>query len=144
MKIMVINGPNLNMLGIREPEIYGSESYEDLVKAVLDEAAALGIDAVCLQTNHEGRIIDWIQQAYFKKYDGIILNPGGYTHTSVAIADAIKAVAPLPVVEVHITDISSREEFRRVSLTAPCCAAVIKGEGTEGYVHAMKLLAERC
>ena len=143
MKIMVINGPSLNMLGIREKEIYGTGSYEDLVRYIETEASSLGVQVNCLQTNHEGQIIDWIQQAYFEGYDGIVINPGGYTHTSVAIADAIKAVAPLPVVEVHISDIDSREEFRRTSFCAPCCVAQIKGKGFEGYILAVKKIKEK-
>ena len=143
MKIMVINGPNLNMLGIREPGIYGSESYEDLVKYIQMECEALGAEAICLQSNHEGQIIDWIQQAFFEKYDGIVINPGGYTHTSIAIADAIKAIAPLPVVEVHISDINEREEFRKRSFSAPYCIAQIKGKGLEGYVLGIKEIAAK-
>ena len=140
MKIMVINGPNLNMLGIREPGIYGSESYEDLIKLIEKEAGSLGIEAVCLQSNHEGQIIDWIQQAYFEHFDGIVINPGGYTHTSVSIADALRAVAPLPAVEVHISDVNNREDFRRISFTAPCCTAVVSGEGIRGYLRAIRIL----
>ena len=109
MKIMIINGPNINMLGIREPSIYGSSSYDDLVRYIQTEADRMGVTVNCLQSNHEGQIIDWIQQAFFDKYDGIVINPGGYTHTSVAIADAIKAISPLPVIEVHISDIDERE-----------------------------------
>ena len=140
MKIMIINGPNLNMLGIREPSIYGSSSYDDLVRYIRTEAERMGVTAECLQSNHEGQIIDWIQQAWFEKFDGIVINPGGYTHTSVAIADAIKAVAPLPAVEVHISDIDEREEFRRISYSAPYCIAQIKGKGFSGYILAMKAI----
>jgi len=143
MKIMVINGPTLNMLGIREPGIYGSASYEDLVSYIKTEAAKLGTEVICLQSNHEGQIIDWIQQAYFEKFDGIVINPGGYTHTSVAIADAVKAIAPVPVVEVHISDIDERENYRKISYTAPYCLSQIKGEGFDGYIHAVRLIAQR-
>ena len=138
MKIMVINGPNLNMLGIREPEIYGHDSYDDLLQYIKTGADSMGIVVNCRQSNHEGDIIDWIQLAYFEKYDGIVINPGGFTHTSVAIADAIKAVSPLPAVEVHLSDISSREDFRRISFTAPCCIAQISGKGFLGYLLAME------
>jgi len=143
MKVMVINGPNLNMLGIREKHIYGTQSYNDLVHYVCREAKAIGIDADVRQSNHEGELIDWVQQAYFEGYAGIVINPGGYTHTSVALADAIKAIAPLPVAEVHISDIDTREDFRKVSFTAPCCVAQIKGHGFEGYKMALEAIAER-
>ena len=142
MKIMVINGPSLNMLGIREKEIYGTGSYEDLVRYIETEAANLGAQIICLQSNHEGQIIDWLQQAYFDGYDGVVLNPGAYTHTSIAIADAIKAIAPLPVVEVHISDTNAREEYRRISCCAPCCIAQIKGKGFAGYAEALEVLKE--
>ena len=142
MKIMVINGPSLNMLGIREKEIYGTGSYEDLVRYIEAKAARLGVQVTCLQSNHEGQIIDWLQQAYFDGYDGIIINPGAYTHTSIAIADAIKAISPLPVVEVHISDTGAREEYRRVSYCAPCCIAQIKGKGFAGYAAALEALKE--
>ena len=140
MKVMIINGPSLNMLGIREPEIYGYDSYDDLLRYIRVNADRMGAQVHILQTNHEGQIIDWLQQAYFEKYDGVILNPGGYTHTSVAIADAIRAIAPLPVVEVHLSDIDEREDFRKISYTAPCCAAQIKGKGFFGYLLAIEEL----
>ena len=143
MKVMVINGPSLNMLGIREKEIYGEGSYEDLVDYINESAARLGIDAVCLQSNHEGDIIDWIQQAYFEGFGGIVINPGAYTHTSIAIADALRAVRPLPAVEVHLSDTDAREDYRKISFTAPCCAAQIKGKGFEGYKLALEELAGR-
>ena len=143
MKIMVINGPNLNMLGIREPGIYGERTYADLTGYIEDAARALGVEAVCLQSNHEGQMIDWIQQAYFEDYDGIVINPGAYTHTSIAIADALRAVSPLPAVEVHISDTDAREDYRRVSYTAPCCVAVIKGEGFRGYRLAIERLMNK-
>ena len=135
---MIINGPNLNMLGIREKNVYGNKNYADLTEYIKEEALKMGADAVCLQSNHEGQLIDWIQQAYFEGYSGIVINPGGYTHTSVAIADAIKAVAPMPVAEVHISDTDKREPFRRISYSAPCCVAQIKGLGFKGYTEALK------
>ena len=144
MKFMIINGPSLNMLGIREPGIYGSESYEDLIRFIKNRTAKLpelsgeSVELDFRQSNHEGVLIDWIQEAYFKHYDGIVINPGGYTHTSIALADAAAAVAPLPIVEVHLSDISAREDFRRISYLAPHCAAQIMGKGFEGYVLAIK------
>ncbi len=141
---MIINGPSLNMLGIREPGIYGSENYEDLIHfiknrtAKLPELAGKTVELDFRQSNHEGDLIDWIQKAYFERYDGIVINPGGYTHTSIALADAAAAVAPLPIVEVHLSDISAREDFRRVSYLAPHCAAQIMGKGFEGYVLAVR------
>jgi 3-dehydroquinate dehydratase-2 len=140
MKIMVINGPSLNMLGIRETEIYGSGSYTELVEYIENSARQLDTEVVCLQSNHEGQIIDWIQQAYFEGFGGIIINPGAYSHTSIAIADAIRSVRPIPAVEVHISDTDAREDYRRISYTAPCCIAQIKGLGFEGYRIAMEKL----
>jgi 3-dehydroquinate dehydratase-2 len=133
---MIINGPNLNMVGIREPGIYGTMSYADMIAMIQQELQKYNVEADCRQSNHEGDLVDWIQEAYFKKYDGVVINPGAYTHTSIALADAVKAVAPLPVVEVHISDISTREEFRHISYEAPYCLAQIKGEGVQGYIHA--------
>lgn len=142
MKIMVLNGPNLNMVGIREKNLYGTVSYEDILKLIRAEAAGRGVEADCRQSNHEGDLVDWIQEAYFKGYDGVIMNPGAYTHTSIAIADAVKAIAPVPVVEVHLTDISSREEFRHVSYAAPYCLTQIKGQQARGYILAMDAILE--
>ena len=133
MKIMVLNGPNLNMVGIREKGIYGTVSYEDMLKDIKTYADEIGVETDFRQSNHEGDLVDWIQEAYFKGYDGIVMNPGAYTHTSAAIADAVKAIAPIPVVEVHISDINSREEFRHISYAAPYCLAQIKGHGIAGY-----------
>jgi 3-dehydroquinate dehydratase-2 len=133
---MIINGPNLNMVGIREPGIYGTMSYTDMIAMIQQELQKHNVEADCRQSNHEGDLVDWIQEAYFKKYDGVVINPGAYTHTSIALADAVKAIAPLPVVEVHISDISTREEFRHISYEAPYCLAQIKGEGVQGYIHA--------
>ena len=143
MKLLVINGPNLNMLGIREKEVYGSESYEDLISYIGSEADRRGISAVCLQSNHEGQIIDWIQQAFFEKYDGIVINPGGYTHTSIAILDALKATA-IPAVEVHLSDVSAREPFRQISYAGMACVHTFKGLGFEGYRQAILYLKDYC
>ena len=143
MKIMVINGPNLNMLGIREKNIYGTFSYDDLCKYIKDypECKDKNIEFEFLQSNVEGEIVNFIQEAYSKKYDGIILNAGGYTHTSVAIHDAIKAVS-IPTVEVHISNIHAREEFRRVCVTSLACIGQITGLGKFGYILAVVYLIE--
>lgn len=132
MKILIINGPNINMLGIREPDIYGKTTYSDLCSYIHNNLSTLGIDVEILQSNIEGEIIGFIQQAY-GKYDGIIINPGAYTHYSIAIYDAIKAVE-IPTVEVHISNIHSREEFRRRSVIAPACLGQISGMGKYGYI----------
>ena len=139
---MVINGPNLNMVGIREKDIYGTMSYAHMIEWIREEAKKKNVRAVCRQSNHEGDLVDWIQEAYFEEYDGIVMNPGAYTHTSIAIADAVKAVAPLPVVEVHISDISEREEFRHRSYAAPYCLKQIKGEGIKGYISGIDAIIE--
>ena len=136
-RLMIINGPNLNMVGIREKEIYGSNTFESLIAMIQSAAKDRGIEADCRQSNHEGDLVDWIQEAYFKQYDGIVINPGAYTHTSIAIADAVHAIVPLPVVEVHISDILKREEFRHISYEAPYCIDQIKGHGFAGYIEAM-------
>ena len=143
MRIMVINGPNLNMLGIREKNIYGTFTYEDLCKYIetYPNYKEKDIDFTFLQTNHEGEIVDFIHKAYTEKYDGIVLNAGGYTHTSVAIHDAIKAVS-IPIVEVHISNIHAREEFRKVCVTSPACVGQITGLGKLGYVLAVVYLTE--
>lgn len=143
MKIMVINGPNLNMLGIREKNIYGTFTYEDLCKYIetYPNYKEKDIDFTFLQTNHEGEIVDFIHKGYTEKYDGIVLNAGGYTHTSVAIHDAIKAVS-IPTVEVHISNIHAREEFRKVCVTSPACVGQITGLGKLGYVLAVVYLTE--
>lgn len=143
MKIMVINGPNLNMLGIREKNIYGTFTYEDLCKYIetYPNYKEKDIDFTFLQTNHEGEIVDFIHKAYTEKYDGIVLNAGGYTHTSVAIHDAIKAVS-IPIVEVHISNIHAREEFRKVCMTSSACVGQITGLGKLGYVLAVVYLTE--
>ena len=142
MTILVLNGPNLNLLGVREPEIYGGRTYEDLVKMIEEKAAAMGISAEVRQTNHEGVLVDWIQEAR-GKFDGIVINPAAYTHTSVAILDAAKAVG-LPMVEVHISDVSKREDFRQVSYIRAACMKTIAGHGLEGYLEAMEVLNAEC
>ncbi|MBQ2310146.1 MAG: type II 3-dehydroquinate dehydratase [Erysipelotrichales bacterium] len=142
MKFMVINGPNLNMVGIREPSVYGKKTYEELLEMIREEAARQNDEVTLLQSNHEGDLVDWIQRAYFDGYDGIVINPGGYTHTSVAIADAVKAIAPLPVVEVHISDVEKREEFRKISYLRPYCLATVAGCGFDGYLMAMRRIRE--
>lgn len=139
MRLMVINGPSINMLGIREKTIYGKTSYDQLVKKIHTWANELEVDAEVYQSNHEGDLIDKIQEAYFKGYDGIIINPGAYTHTSIALLDALKSVN-LPAIEVHISDISKREEFRKKSLIKEACLTSIIGQGIEGYYLAMKTL----
>ena len=141
MRIQVINGPNMNMLGIRQPEIYGRETYEDLCAMLRQEAEKLGVDIRFFQSNHEGALVDAIQQAYFDHVDGIIINPAAYTHTSVALLDAVKAVG-IPTVEVHVSDPDSREEFRHVSYIRAACMATIRGHGLRGYAEALHLLCE--
>jgi len=138
--ILVINGPNINMLGIREPEIYGNETYEDLLQMIRETGEEIGVEIETFQSNHEGAIVDRIQEAY-RNADGIVINPAGYTHTSVAIPDAIKAVG-IPTVEVHISDIDSREAFRQHSFVSPVAVKTIKGKGFEGYVEAVRFLAQ--
>ena len=138
MNILIINGPNLNMLGIREPEIYGTSTYADLCRLIEDHAAQHGIGVTLYQSNHEGDLVDAIQQAYGKA-DGIVINPGAYTHTSIAILDALKAVA-LPAVEVHISDPDARDEFRKISYVRAACVKTIKGHGFNGYLEAMDYL----
>lgn len=140
MKLLVINGPNLNFLGIREPGIYGSSTYADLCRLIQDSARELNIEAEEFQSNHEGAIVDKIQWAY-GRIDGIVINPAAYTHTSVAILDALKAVS-IPAVEVHISDVDSREPFRQISYAGLACCKTIKGHGLQGYREAMQYLKE--
>jgi len=140
IKILIINGPNINMLGLREPEIYGDKSYKDLLEFIRASAEELGIIVEHFQSNSEGAIVDTIQAAH-GKFDGIVINPAAYTHTSIAIPDAIKAVM-IPAVEVHISDISTRERYRQVSFTSGACLKTIAGEGFFGYKAAMQFLAE--
>ena len=138
MKILVINGPNLNMLGIREPEMYGRETYGDLLEKIRRHAEKTGTEVSFYQSNHEGDLVDAIQAAYGVQ-DGIVLNPGAYTHTSVALLDALKAVG-IRTVEVHITDVDEREKFRRISYVRAACEKTISGHGTDGYLEAMDFL----
>ena len=140
-KIYVINGPNLNMLGIREPDIYGREDYAALIRRVCEHASARGVEAVCFQSNHEGELVDKIQEAYFEGATGIVINPGAYTHTSIALLDAVKATA-LPTVEVHISNPNEREEFRHVSYIGQAAYKTICGHGLSGYTEALDLLIE--
>lgn len=140
MKILVINGPNINMLGIREPGIYGKETYADLMLLLENTAEEAGIELIHYQSNHEGDIVDKIQWAY-GKMDGIVINPAAYTHTSVAILDALKAVS-IPAVEVHISDVDSREAFRQISYAGLACCKTIKGHGIQGYREAILYLVE--
>lgn len=139
MKLLVINGPNINMLGIREPEVYGNATYDDLLAHIKAAAAARGLEVECVQSNHEGVLVDEIQRAYFDGYDGIIINPAAYTHTSIALLDAVKAVG-IPTVEVHISDVTKREDFRQVSYVREACVGTVMGKGFDGYVEAMDLL----
>ena len=141
VRILVINGPNMNMLGIRQPEIYGKATYEDLKEMIRKEADVLGVEVSFFQSNHEGALVDAIQQAYFDGIDGIIINPAAYTHTSVALLDAVKAVG-IPTVEVHVSDPDTREEFRSVSYIRAACVGTIRGHGLPGYLEAMHLLYE--
>jgi len=139
MKILVINGPNINMLGIREPEIYGKATYEDLLVFLRRAAGERNIDIDFFQSNHEGALVDEIQRAFFDGYDGIIINPAAYTHTSVALLDALKSVG-IPAVEVHISDVTTREDFRQVSYVREACVGTVMGKGFDSYVEAMDLL----
>lgn len=138
MKILVINGPNINMLGIREPAIYGKSTYGELVEMISDYCKEKNVQVDFFQSNHEGAMVDAIQQAY-GSYDGIVMNPAAYTHTSVALADALKAVG-IPTVEVHISDVSKRESFRQISYVRDVCVATIAGKGFDGYLEAVDIL----
>ena len=140
MKLLVINGPNLNMLGIREPGIYGDQSFDALCDFIKSAVAEVGAECELYQSNHEGCIVDKIQEAY-GKFDGIVINPAAYTHTSIALLDALKAVG-LPTVEVHISDVSKREDFRQISYVREACIATISGHGTDGYLEAIDILIE--
>lgn len=140
MKLLVINGPNLNLLGLREPDIYGKQDYNALCEMIYEEAARLGVEVTLFQSNHEGALVDTIQEA-LGVYDGIVLNPGAYTHTSIAILDALRAV-DIPTVEVHISDINQREPFRQVSYAGMACRHHIIGHGLQGYLEAMGWLKE--
>ncbi len=140
MNILVINGPNINMLGIREPDIYGRETFEDLCNKIENYAKEKNINVKLYQSNHEGDLVDEIQAAY-QKFDGIVINPGAYTHTSVALLDAVKAVG-IKTVEVHISDVASREDFRQISYIRKAAIATVAGLGTDGYLKAVDILLE--
>ncbi len=140
MKILVLNGPNINLLGIREPDIYGRETYDDLCEKIKNHAKEKGVEVKLFQSNHEGDLVDEIQAAY-KKFDGIVINPAAYTHTSVALLDAVKAVG-IKTVEVHISDVSSREDFRQISYIRKAAFATVSGLGTDGYLKAIDILLE--
>lgn len=141
MKILVLNGPNINMVGIREPGIYGKQTFADLLQLLDDTAKELGMEFEQFQSNHEGALVDKIQESY-GKVDGIVINPAAYTHTSVAILDALKAVS-IPAVEVHISDVDAREPFRQVSYAGMYCEKTVKGQGLQGYAVAMRYLWEK-
>ena len=141
MKILVINGPNINMLGIREPGIYGKSTFADLIRMLEETAQRLNVDIEQYQSNHEGDLVDKIQWAY-GRIDGIVINPAAYTHTSVAILDALKSVS-IPAVEVHISDVDSREDFRQISYAGLACCRTIKGHGLQGYVEAIEYLIQK-
>lgn len=140
MKILVLNGPNINMLGIREPGVYGKQTFNDLLLLLNNTAADLGLEIEQYQSNHEGELVDKIQAAY-GCFDGIVINPAAYTHTSVAILDALKAVS-IPTVEVHISNVDSREDFRQISYAGMACVKTIKGQGIDGYRQAIAWLKE--
>ena len=139
MKLYILNGPNLNMLGVREPEHYGSMTYDGLIDMIEEHCERLGVECVCYQTNHEGALVDYIHQGFFERIDGIVINPGAYTHTSIALLDAVKATA-IPTVEVHISDVNAREDFRRISYIRAGCIGTVSGHGTAGYLEAIDLL----
>lgn len=139
MKLLILNGPNLNLLGIREPAIYGHETFADLCERIESHAKTRGIEVRLVQSNHEGELVDAIQKAYFDGLDGIVINPGAYTHTSIALLDAVKGVG-LPCVEVHISDPDTREDFRGISYIRKACIATVKGQGTKGYFMAIDQL----
>lgn len=139
MKLYILNGPNLNMLGVREPDHYGKTTYADFVAWIEDYCRARGIAPICRQSNHEGDLVDWIQEAYYEGADGIVINPGAYTHTSIALLDAVKSVG-LPTVEVHISKVEEREDFRQISYIRAACIKTITGHGIQGYAEAVDAL----
>ena len=143
MKLLVINGPNLNFLGIREKDVYGTKNYDDLLDMIAKKAEQSGCEIEVFQSNHEGAIIDRIQDAYFDGTEGIVINPGAYTHYSYAIHDALASVTTMPKIEIHISDIMNREDFRKVSVTAPACDGQIYGQGLQGYQQAIDLILEK-
>lgn len=140
MKILIINGPNINMLGIREKDIYGSTTFNFLIETCIQTGKDLGVEIECYQSNHEGDLVDYIQNAY-QKVDGIVINPGAYTHTSIALLDALKAVQ-IPTVEVHISKVEEREDFRQISYVRLACYKTITGKGIQGYVEAIESLVK--
>lgn len=140
MRILIINGPNLNLLGLREPEIYGKETYASLLEKIQTYCDGKGIGVGFFQSNHEGALVDAVQEAY-GKYDGIVINPGAYTHTSIALLDAVKAVG-IPTVEVHISDVEKREAFRKISYIRAACIGTVMGQGTDGYLRGIDLLLD--
>ena len=142
MKLLVINGPNLNFLGIREPSVYGKQDYNYLVNMIEEKAKAENIEVECFQSNHEGAIIDKLQESYFDGTEGIVINPGAFTHYSYAIRDALASIV-VPKVEIHISDITKREEFRKVSVTAPVCDKQIYGQGLDGYLQAIDFVIQK-
>lgn len=142
MKFMVINGPNINMIGVREKGIYGSKSFIEICDYIKEEGKKRGHEVTLLQSNCEGTMIDFLQRAYFEKFDGVVINPGAYTHYSIALHDAIKANTGIPTVEVHISNVHAREEFRKESKTAPACIGQICGFGEKGYVLAIEALED--
>lgn len=141
MKILVLNGPNINMLGIREPDQYGTETYTNLVNSIYDYCSDKNIEIKVLQSNHEGDLVDRIQDAYFEQIDGIIINPAAYTHTSIALLDALKAVS-IPTVEVHISKVEEREDFRQTSYVKEACISTLSGKGSAGYLEAIDILVK--
>lgn len=143
MKLLVINGPNLNFLGIREKDVYGTKNYDDLLDMIAKKAEQSGCEIEVFQSNHEGAIIDRIQDAYFDGTEGIVINPGAYTHYSYAIHDALASITTMPKIEIHISDIMNREDFRKVSVTAPACDGQIYGQGLQGYLQAIDLILEK-
>lgn len=142
MKLYIINGPNLNMLGIREPDKYGRQSYDYLITLIRDKCEKVGVTPVFFQSNHEGALVDKIQEAYFEGADGIVINPGAYTHTSIALLDAVSATS-LPCVEVHISRVEDREDFRQISYIRRACVATITGKGLDGYLEAIDILVNK-
>lgn len=141
MKLYIINGPSLNFLGIREPLHYGTTTYEGLIEMISTHAKDLGVEVECYQSNHEGDLVDKIQEVYYKKADGIVINPGAYTHTSIALLDAVKSVG-IPTVEVHISKVEEREDFRQISYIRAACQKTITGHGVQGYLEAMDFLVQ--
>ena len=142
MNVLVMNGPNLNLLGVREPDIYGKETYASLLSKIESYATSRGVNVKFMQSNHEGALVDAIHEAFYGGVDGIVINPGAYTHTSIALLDALKATK-IPAVEVHISDPDTREPFRRVSYVRAACIATVAGHGTNGYLEALDILIDR-